>query len=211
MRTRSRRALQSCAAALALALVSAGTAVSAGPLPRLTGRPLAAPTHLRLVISGAPPYLLDLDSGELRDIAGLGSASVTASRQAAFASVDQGCRSCAAPIAGYRIRADGTVQRLATGRSLVPSHDSAATWALRRAFGDGCGLRLQPSSRPMVRVPCGFLEQDSAAGMLESTATAEILIDTRTGRVLARAPRHAPLRGSLVLEQAGGPPSENDG
>jgi hypothetical protein len=57
--------------ALGLALVSCGAGVAfAGepPLALLHGSPLAAPTRLRLVVAGAPPYVFDLDRGSITHV-----------------------------------------------------------------------------------------------------------------------------------------------
>jgi hypothetical protein len=55
----------------ALVLVaSAGSAASAlEPLPFLRGSKLTGPTHLRLIVAGAPPYVFDVDRGTVTPFA----------------------------------------------------------------------------------------------------------------------------------------------
>jgi hypothetical protein len=211
--SRARQAVGSLlGAGLVLALVA--TARSAGPLPRLTGPALAGPTHLHLVVSGAPPYIFDVDANARRVLSGpVAPAStqwVMPSGSSAVASVSQGCYPCARNTVGFRIRLDGSVQRLAGGREVIAAHDSSALWVLQRRGSDGhCRLKLVPSSRSAVRAPCGFLLQDSEAGILESGSSRELLIDTRTGRVRASGVRLAALHGALVLKQSGWALGEN--
>jgi hypothetical protein len=129
---------------------------------------------------------------------------VMPSGKGAVAVVGQGCDPCVASTVGFRIRLDGSVRRIAAGRHVVAAHDSSALWVLQRRGSDGhCRLKLLPSSRPSVRAPCGFLVQDSEAGILESGKSREMLVDTHTGRVRASGVRLGALHGDLVLEQSG--------
>jgi hypothetical protein len=213
----SSRARQAVGSLLGVGLVLAlvATARSAGPLPRLTGPALAGPTHLHLVVAGAPPYIFDVDANSMRKVPGVVTSphsvlSVAPSGQSALASVNQACNPCAGDTITYsptwdavRIRLDGSVRRLGSGLSVAPARNSSAIWVLeRRGSGGHCRLKLLPSSRPSVRAPCGFLEQDGEAGMLESGTEREMLVDTRTGRVRASGVRLGVLHGDLVLEQS---------
>jgi hypothetical protein len=97
-----RRARQALGAFLGGGLVLALTATArpAGPLPRLTGPALAGPTHLHLVLSGAPPYIYDVDANAVREVPGVIASphsllSVTPSGNGALAAVWQACNPCA--------------------------------------------------------------------------------------------------------------------
>jgi hypothetical protein len=186
-----------------LVLVLAATARPAGPLPPVTGPALAGPTHLHLVVSAAPPYIYDVDANAIRAVSTAGGpldSWVRPSANGAFVA-RYGC--CATTAVAYRIHEDGSVQRLTGGSSLAPASDSSATWVLRRASPGRCRLALVPSARPPVAVPCRPLLGAGDAGVLMWTSTDQMLVDTRTGRVRARATRIVPLHGDLVLEQTG--------
>jgi hypothetical protein len=186
-----------------LVLVLAATARPAGPLPRLDGPALAGPTHLHLVVSAAPPYIYDVDANSVRAVstaAGALDSWVRPSGSGAFVA-PYGC--CATSKVASRINEDGSVQRIARGSSLAPASDSPATWVLRRASKGHCRLALVPSSRPPVATRCGPLLGAGEAGVLMWTSTDQMLLDTRSGRVRARAMRIVPLHGDLVLEETG--------
>jgi hypothetical protein len=194
---------------LGAGLALTATAWPAGPLPRLSGPALAGPTHLHLIVSGVPPFIVDVDAGTVRDVPGVVGSQrhptlwVMPSGNGALAAVDQGCYPCRSGTIGFRIRADGSVRRIVRGRSVAPARTSPATWVLRSAVHGHCRLTLVPSSRPSVRAPCGFLARDTEAGLLAWTPGGETLVDTRTGRVRAKARRLEPLHGDLVLEETG--------
>lgn len=194
------------AGALVFAPVSARTA---GPLPPIKGPSLAGPTHLRLIVSGTPPLVVDVDAAGVQKIAGIVGAQkhptlwVMPSRGGALAGFDEGCYPCTSGTVAFRIRPDGSVQRLARGLSVAPARASPAVWLLRKAAHGACRLSLVPGSRPALAAPCGFLLRDTEAGLLGYTQAGQTLIDTRSGRVRAKAPRLEPLHGDLVLEQAG--------
>ncbi len=200
----SSRARHAAAWLLGLGLVLAPAAAvrSAGPLPPVTGSQLQGPTHLHLVVSGVPPYVYDVDAGTTRELpVAVGSVMFVApSRRSALAIVE---RRSAQTWEAIRIGLDGSQRPLAEGRGVVPAYDSAAVRVLNRVRDGTCRVRLVPSSRPPVRVPCGFLQQDTAAGLLLSTARGEMLVDSVTGRVRARSTADiGGLGRDLILESA---------
>jgi hypothetical protein len=198
-----------------LVLALTATARPAGPLPRLAGPALAGPTHLHLVVSGAPPYIYDVDANRMRQVAGVITSphsllSVQASGNGALAAVSQACNPCAGKTITYareseaiRIRLDGSVRRAGTGWSFAAARNSSAIWALRRGSDRTCRLRLIPPSQPSVRLPCAWLDRDTEAGMLVWTGSGQKLVDTRTGRTRAGARRLEPIHGGLALEETG--------
>src|SRR4051812_8845698 len=106
-------ALASFALACLAALVSAPAPALAGargvePLPLLHGRPLAGATHLRLVVAGIPPLLVDVDAGTVEAVSGVPTDPglvvwVEPVRGAALAFVEHVCRSCPDRVRAYRI------------------------------------------------------------------------------------------------------------
>ena len=116
---------------------SAGAARSVEPLPVLSGVPLSGLTHLRLIVSGAPPYILDLDSGAIRPVAGVTDTHtdgvwVMPVRGGALAATYRYCKGCNVQMSASIVGADGSVRRVASGRSVVASRNSAAAWVLNR-------------------------------------------------------------------------------
>ena len=179
------------------------TARPAGPLPPIAGPALAGPTHLHLIVSAAPPYIYDVDASTVRAVSVTGGpldSWVRPSADGAFVA-RYGC--CATKAVASRIHLDGSVQRLATGASLAPAAGTSATWVLRRTAPGRCLLRRVPGRQPAVPAPCRPLLGAGDAGVLMWTSDAELLVDTRSGEVLARATRIVPLHDDLVLEQSG--------
>ena len=179
-------------AGLVLALTTSARAD--GPLPRLAGPALPGPAHLQLILSGSPPVIVDVDTGSARTVPG-----VTTSRFSqvqlvpiaggALAIVHQACDPCAGGklrfatnAVGFRIGVDGSVERLGSGRSFLPSRNGTSVWVLGRDAADRCTLRLEPSIRPARAVRCGLLLEDGETGLRMSTPDGEVLLDARTAR-----------------------------
>lgn len=185
MRTRLRQT-SGALLGFGLLLVVAGGARSAEPAMRLEGVPLHGPTHLRLLVAAAPPFIYDVDSNTVREIPGVVNSpnsvlSVSPSGTGVVAIVNEGG---ASGVHAVRIRADGSTRRLGSALNLIAAHHSTALWRLSRTAAR-CTLRLIPSSQPAIPVPCGFNGEDSAAGLHGWTADREFVLDARTGRVLA--------------------------
>jgi hypothetical protein len=196
-------------------LALTATARPAGPLPRLSGPAPTGPTHLQLIVSGAPPFIYDVDANAVREVAGVVTSphsvlSVMPSGKGALAAVWQAtCDPCAGEITysraweAFRIRRDGSVRRAGGGWSVAPARNSTAVWALRRGNDRKCRLKLLPSARPSVRMRCALLDRDTEDGMVVWTANGQALVDKRTGRTRASARRLEPLHGELALEETG--------
>ncbi len=202
------------------------------PLPRLSGPALEGPTHLRLVVAGRPPFVLDVDTTTIHSVGGVGLPAVrptlwspmleSLSRTpgGALGLVShQACRHCARSVSAFLIAADGTARHLATIQlrgddAVAPALGSAAVWLLARLPTGSCTLTLVPGANPGVPVPCGSLVGETRSGVLISTARDAYIVDPRSGRVRVRvavSPHVAVynLDGSLALEnadpRAGGP------
>jgi hypothetical protein len=190
--SRSRVAGTLVGAGLVLAL--AATAGAAGPLPRLTGPAFASPTHLHLIVAGAPPAIVDVDTGAVRVVAGVTTSPYSQVRLVpiaggALAIVHEACRSCplqqikyATNALGFRIGLDGSVERLGAGWSFLPARASAGVWVLSRDARGRCRLSLARSARPPQAAPCGLLLEDGADGLRMSTPGGEVLFNPHTGR-----------------------------
>jgi hypothetical protein len=182
-------------ASLGLALALTATARAAGPLPPLTGPAFATPTHLHLIVAGAPPAIVDVDTGAVRVVAGVTSSPYSQMRLVpmaggALAIVHQACRACpvqqityATNATGFRIGLDGSVERLGAGWSFLPARASGGVWVLSRSPQGRCSLRLARTSRPSIAVPCGLLLEDGEDGLRMSTPRGEVFVNTQTGRV----------------------------
>ena len=157
MSTRARQAVGSLLG-ISLVLALGATARSAGPVPRLTGPALAGPTHLHLVMNGVPPYIFDVDTNALRTVPaaiakGQTVLQVQPSAKGALATV--AAIRYQREMKALRIGLDGSVQPLRSGRDVMPAHSSPAVWVVSRGGDRKCRVKLTPSTRPPVRVPCG--------------------------------------------------------
>jgi hypothetical protein len=233
-RQRRRRAAVAVALAAfaATALLTVAPARTPPPLrlssslARLTGPRLSASTRLQLVVSppfSGPVELVDIDSRRARVVPGLGlplsaasapawgpSAWLTATAGGARAVVSrQACARCSASQTDFLIGYGGSLRRLSSPpltrqEQAAPALGSNASWLLTDR-GGSCTLRLVPSARRAVVVPCGYPQAESAAGVVllrhlgRGSRSAATLVDPLTGRVLARAPQLVPLSGQLVL------------
>ena len=199
MSSRARQAAGSLLG-ISLVLVLVANARSAGPLPRLTGPALAGPTHLHLVVSGAPPYIYDVDANRVRPVskaAGPLGDWVRASGNGAFVA------SGGSTQVAKRIHLDGSVQRLATGRSVAPATGSSATSVLRSSPDGQCRLKLVPGVRQSVSAPCRPLSGAGDAGVLMWMDDGQEFLDPRTGQVRLKARQIFPVHGDVVLIEEG--------
>jgi hypothetical protein len=193
----SSRTWQAVGSVLSVGLVLAlpASARADGPLPRLEGPAFAAPTHLHLIVGGAPPAIIDLDTGAVRVVPGVTTSQYSQIRLlpiagGALAIVHQACEPCATTTikyatnaTGFRIGLDGSVERLGSGWSFLPARSSPAVWVLRRDANRHCSLSLVPSSRPPAAAPCGVLREDGEHGLLLATPDGEVLLQPRSGNV----------------------------
>jgi hypothetical protein len=180
----------------------------------LTGAPLNRPTHLRLLVSenGGPAAVVDVDSGHVRAVPGLGlprrrrlwSPSLyPLSWTPAGARGDvtrRDCNGCTATQTNFLINANGAVQRTSTLTLAADQYEStpvygstSASWVLTHPRSGHCTLRLQPGSRPALDAPCGSLASDTPAGLIIATNQRMLLIDPQSGHTRARSPLHGQL------------------
>jgi len=224
---RRRRRERTAASLLFLALIGAGLFVvgqghgaqiarqnSASPR-WMSGPPLSSSTHLRLLVSqnGGRPWIVDVPSGRVHTVAGLGLPRVQSLWRpmlwpltrvqggALGVVVRRPCNSCTATETHYLISPAGSVMRLIRFR--LGSHQSATTpvygsstaiWVLTHPRSGPCTLSEEPGSAAAVTVPCGdpanqtVIGPDTQAGLVVSTSSRTMLVDPRTGQVRARSP-----------------------
>jgi hypothetical protein len=188
------------------------------PLPQrsspptwLTGPPLLGPTHLRLVVSEniGPASVVDVDSDQARAVRGLGVPRqqrtwspalyplIAAPGGALAVVTHQRCARCTVTKTDFLIGADGSVRRTTTVTLARDQHTStpalgspSASWVLTWPRSGRCTLRLEPSLRPPVAVPCGSARSDTPAGLVLSRGSEAMLVDPRSGRVRERLAVH---------------------
>lgn len=200
-------------ALVALVVVLAqGTARQLPPVHRfmaprtLTGPPLSASTHLRLVVSEntGPASIVDVDSGRVQAVRGLGVPRkyrlwgpmlypMTPVPGGTLAVVTrQVCGHCIATKTNFLIGASGSVRRtssLTLARDQQSMHalgSAVASWVLTSPRSGHCSLRLEPGSNAAVAAPCGTLGLDTPAGLVITRGREVSLVDPRTGRVRER-------------------------
>jgi hypothetical protein len=182
----------------------------------LSGAPLSKAIHLRLLVAenGGRPSIVDVASGQVQPVTGLGLPRVQrlwspmlwpltpTSGGALGVVVRRSCNTCGATETHYLISPNGAVRKLNSFR--LSRYQSATTpvlgsstaiWVLTHPRGRPCTLRQEPGSQPAVPVPCGelvdssLIGSDASAGLVISTSSRMVLIDPRTGKLLARSPR----------------------
>lgn len=190
-RQRRERMIVACVAALLAGVVAFGlgrAGRAALPMQRsspptwLTGPPLSAATHLRLIVSEniGPASIVDVDSGRAEAVRGMrvprrqrlwspALYPLTAARGGALAVVTrQDCARCTVTKTDFLIGADGSVRRTAR-LTLAPDQpasapvlgSTSASWVLTRSRGGHCTLMLEPRSHRAVPAPCGSLGPDT--------------------------------------------------
>jgi hypothetical protein len=205
--------LRLAASALGLAAVLAvGVPASAAadradePVP-LRGVPLTGKTGLRLLVADDPPFVFDVDSGNVSRVSGLRA-------------LDRGVRSVVgiagrsavvvAHFAGdaglYSVRGRGVrATYLGTGRKVAPAADGRSVWITKVVGRDHCALRhVALAGRELGgnrSFPCASTFE--SAGALGVVVNRTRVLDPRTGRtvlttrwgVLAAAGRKLVLAG----------------
>ena len=201
----------------------------------LTGPPLRGPTRLRLVASEntGPAWIVDVDSGKAQAVRGLGVPRqqgiwspalypLIAARGEALAVVThQNCARCTVTKNEFLVGADGSVRPTTTLTLAGNVHTStaalgsvSASWVLTQAGSGHCTLRLEPSSRPALGVPCGSLGDDTPAGLVISRGSKVNLVDPRSGRVREQLAVHGQFdvltKNVALISTAPGIPGEGD-
>jgi hypothetical protein len=145
----------------------------------LTGSPLPAATHLRLVASenAGPAAIVDVDTGTVQRLpqlhvprgpgtAGAALYPLMLVPGGALAVVNhKACQHCATTQDDFLIKAAGSVRQIASRHfpALLGTRETAyvpgtsSEWVLTWPRHGRCTLRLVPSARHAVAVPCGDL------------------------------------------------------
>ena len=185
-------------------------AASAATRPgQLHGVPLTGATGLVLLVSADPPYLLDIDTGRVTAVKGLGVhgpgpvLSVLAVGRDAVVWIDR--RPLASRVPNYDIylvrHGDAIATRLAVGSDVEPAAGGRSVWVKSFIDGHHCtlreidlaGLRLV-DQRP---VPCSAALVDPGAGAL--LVEGRSVTDPANGHVLLHASSLWAIAGHLAL------------
>jgi hypothetical protein len=158
-------------------------------VPRsLHGAPLSRLTGLRLLVADNPPYLLNVDTGQVTpvlDVSGHPVLSVLQVGKDAVIWLDR--RYLRAEI--YVVRRGTTkAVRLATAWSVAPAADGRAVWLKSYTDARHCTLREvgldgRPRRRPRA-VPCSTRLQDSRSGTVLMQGSS--VVDPASGKTLLR-------------------------
>lgn len=130
--------------AIAALLMPATAASGVAPLHPLPGSRLRGPTHLRLIVSGDPPVILDLDRRTVRPVTGVVEPGqsivwVTAALGGALTQVD--CRpACRHAPRAFVVKPDGSVRRVSPASRAVVAANARPRWALAPRGGDDVAL-----------------------------------------------------------------------
>jgi hypothetical protein len=129
----------------------------AAPWPSRRGAvPLQDPTGFRLLVADTPPFLLDLDRGSARQLAGVpvrGDTGVTVLPVGEHALVltYSFCNGCPTASGVYLVRRGNTAAtQLAPNSNVVPARDGEGVWMLSRRAARRCTIReLGLDGRPL--------------------------------------------------------------
>jgi hypothetical protein len=162
---------------------------------RLRGVPLHRGTHLRLFVSSAPPFVLDIDSGRITRIKGINVrgnpiVSVAPVGQGAIVLVDRrGPSSKAFPNSELYLVRHGQLQatRIGSGWEVAPTTNGGAIWVKRYRDLHHClldELGFDGKIRQSRGLPCWaeVLDAGGATVLVEGSKVA----DPQTGRTLLR-------------------------
>ena len=190
----------------------ARAAARPGPLH---GVPLTGATGLVLLVSADPPYLLDVDTGRVTPVKGLGVhgpgpvLSVLAVGRDAVVWVDR--RPLASGIHNddiYLVRhGSATATRIAVGSDVQPAAGGRSIWVKKAIDAHHCTLREINLAGRRLRgprpVPCSAALIDPGAGAL--LVERGSVIDPASGRALLRTSSLWAIAGHLALT-VGKPP-----
>lgn len=156
------------------------------PAP-LVGVALQSDTGLRLLVSGNPPFVLDVDTGRVIP------SGIPAMSRGVLWVVPVGGRAAAVVASSVWERADiyavrgreARVSRLGTGTNAWPASDGRAVWVQSVASRSRCALRQMGLSGQQVRAPRAFpcaTVSDPAGGSLGLVVNRTRVLDPLTGR-----------------------------
>ena len=186
------------------------TVATVAARPRqLHGVPLSGATGLELLVSADPPYLLDVDSGKVRPVTGLGVrgpgpvVSVLAVGRDAVVWIDRRPLSRGVEQDDiYLLRHGATVAtRVAVGSDVQPAADERFVWV--KSFRDAhhCTVRELNLAGRQLRgprpVPClaALINPGAGALLIEGRS----VVDPTSGRVLLRTGSVWAIAGYLAL------------
>jgi hypothetical protein len=184
--------------------------------PALHGVRLAGPTGLRLLVSGDPPYVLNVDTGEVTPVTGLNASgnpvlSVLAVGADAVVWLDRRAALGSIPRAEIYVVRHGTATatRIATGWQVAPAAGGRAIWLVSFTDAHHCTLaelgldgRVRQPGRP---IGCSAQLLDTGSGAV--LVRGRQVVDPATGRTLLAARGLWAIAGGRALSSsgAGGP------
>jgi hypothetical protein len=186
------------ALAVGAALVFTAVCHGAGnmPAPTLVGVPLTGATGLQLLVADNPPFVLDVDSGQIQGVQGLDmrgkpGLSVFAVGEDGIVSLRR--RSTPGIVELYVVRArTTTATRLASTYQAASSADGHGLWLLSHKNASHCTLREVGLDGRELRAPraaaCAALLSAGPAGLIYRTTKRDTLVDPLSGRSIVRAP-----------------------
>jgi hypothetical protein len=188
---------------------SSAVASAPGRPGHLHGVPLTAATGLVLLVSADPPYLLDVDTGRVTPVKGLGVhgpgpvLSVLGAGRDAVVWTDRRPLASGIPHDGiYLVRHGGAVATgIAVGSDVQPATGGRSVWVKSFINAHHCTLREVDLAGRHLRgprpVPCSATLIDPGAGAL--LVEGRSVIDPASGRVLLRTSSLWAIAGQLAL------------
>jgi hypothetical protein len=176
---------------------------------QLHGVPLTGATGLVLLISADPPYLLDVDTGRVTPVKGLGVhgpapvLSVLAAGRDAVVWIDRRPLASGLPDEDIYLvrRGDATATRIAAGSDVQSAAGGRSVWVKSFIDAHHCAVREIDLAGRHLRgprpVPCSAALIDPGAGAL--LVEGGSVIDPASGRVLLRTRSVWGIAGHLAL------------
>jgi hypothetical protein len=189
------------------ALVMACSA-GAAEIPPLRGVPLTGPTGLRLLVADDPPFLLDVDTGQIQRVSGLDVRtrpvlSMIAAGTNAVLWLDRRTKWNKIPAAEiYVIRAGAmTPRRISTAWEAAPAANANALWLKSYRDARHCTLRAVDLAGRVVRraraLPCSTQLVDGGSGAV--LIQGRSVRDPASGRQLLRTRGLWAIAGKFAL------------
>jgi hypothetical protein len=168
--------------------VVVGSPAADEPMP-LRGVALGGDTGLRLVVADNPPFVLNVDTGGVREVTGIpaiarGTVEVVAVAGRAAVVVLRSARDAKL----YAVRGRGArTSYLGTGRNATPAADGRSAWIQSRVGPSRCTLRQVGLDGRQLRAPrpfpCGT-RSDPSGGSVGVVVNRTRVLDPVTGRTV---------------------------
>lgn len=202
--------------AAAIAGLASAQVISSGGEQQLTrspkplrGVPLHAATGLRLLVASSPPYLLDVDHGQITPVSGLpavphAALSVQAAGEDAVVWLDRLTAGRSVPLADIYVIRHGTTsaEPLGSAWSVAATRDGRGLWLVSFSDPDRRTLRqvgLDGSDLAAPRsISCSTRLTDGGFGIVSGTGD-DSLVDLASGRTLVQAESVFAVAGEQVL------------